>query len=121
MASGRVAGKAAIVTGAGLNERGLNIGGATARLLARKGASVLAASRTLADVERLVEMVRAEGGTIEACQYDQGDEASIERLIERCVEQFRSIDILVNNAVPCWRKTPRSVIRTWRFGSGRWT
>jgi len=97
--SGRVAGKVAIVTGAGLNVRGLNIGGATAKLLAREGASVLVGTRTLADAERLAESVRAEGGRIEVCRLDQGDEASIRAMTDLCHERFGAIDILVNNAV----------------------
>jgi len=97
--SGRVAGKVAIVTGAGLNARGLNIGGATAKLLAREGASVLVGTRTLADAERLAETVRAEGGRIEVCGLDQGDEASIRAMTDLCQERFGAIDILVNNAV----------------------
>ncbi|HEX5536401.1 MAG TPA: oxidoreductase, partial [Sphingobium sp.] len=60
--SSRVGGKVAIVTGAGLNERGLNIGGATARLLASEGARVLVATRTGRDGEALADVIRSEGG-----------------------------------------------------------
>jgi len=100
MASGgRVKGKVAIVTGAGLNERGLNIGGAIAQLLAREGASVLVATRTVPDGEALADQIRAEGGRVAACNLDQGAEDSIRAMIERAVINFGGIDILVNNAV----------------------
>jgi len=97
--TGRVANKVAIVTGAGLNERGLNIGGATARLLAREGASVLVGTRTAADAERLVDSIRADGGIAHWCILDQGDELSIRAMIDLCIERFGVLDILINNAV----------------------
>ena len=96
---GRVAGKVAIVTGAGLNERGLNIGGAIAQLLAREGASVLVATRTVPDANTLAESIRNEGGRVEVCGLDQGDEASIRAMVDLAVERFGGLDILVNNAV----------------------
>lgn len=97
--SSRVGGKVAIVTGAGLNERGLNIGGATARLLASEGARVLVATRTGRDGDALADLIRSEGGEVAACTFDQGDEASIRAMIDAAVSAFGGIDILVNNAV----------------------
>jgi len=79
--SSRVGGKVAIVTGAGLNERGLNIGGATARILASEGARVLVATRTGRDGDALAELIRSEGGEVVACTFDQGEEASIRAMI----------------------------------------
>ena len=96
---GRVEGKVAIVTGAGLNERGLNIGGATAQILAREGARVLIATRTEKDGEALADSIRAAGGQALACGLDQGDEQSIRNMIDLTVKTFGGIDILINNAV----------------------
>ena len=96
---GRVAGKVAIVTGAGLNERGLNIGGAIAQLLAREGASVLVGTRTVPDASALAESIHNEGGRVEVCGLDQGDEVSIHAMVDLAVERFGGLDILVNNAV----------------------
>ena len=96
---GRVENKIAIVTGAGLNERGLNIGGATAEILAREGAKVLIATRTVADGEALAERIRQNGGAAIACGLDQGDEQSIQSMIDRVVSEYGGLDILVNNAV----------------------
>jgi len=97
--AGKVAGKSAIVTGAGLNERGLNIGGAIAVALAREGANVLIGTRTLADADMLADHIRAEGGRAETCGLDQGDEQSIRAMVETAVASFGALDILVNNAV----------------------
>jgi len=99
MTRGRVAGKVAIVTGAGLNQRGINIGGVTAELLAREGASVLIATRTMPDAEALTGRIRDAGGTAEFCALDQGDERSIHAMVDRAVSCFGGLDILVNNAV----------------------
>ena len=96
---GRVENKIAIVTGAGLNERGLNIGGAIAEILAREGAKVLIATRTVADGEALAERIRQNGGAAIACGLDQGDEQSIQSMIDRVVSEYGGLDILVNNAV----------------------
>jgi len=96
---GRVAGKVAIVTGAGLNERGLNIGGAIAELLAREGASVLIATRTLPDAQALAARIRQANGTAQCCALDQGDEASIQAMVDFAITCFGGLDILVNNAV----------------------
>jgi hypothetical protein len=96
---GRVEGKVAIVTGAGLNERGLNIGGATAQILAREGARVLIATRTEKDGEALADSIRGAGGQALACGLDQGDEQSIRNMIDLTVNTFGRIDILINNAV----------------------
>ena len=96
---GRVETKIAIVTGAGLNERGLNIGGAIAEIFAREGAKVLIATRTVADGEALAERIRQNGGAAIACGLDQGDEQSIQSMIDRVVLEYGGLDILVNNAV----------------------
>ncbi len=93
-----LAGKVAIVTGAGLNDFGLNIGGATVQVMADRGASVVAATRTLEDARRLVDAVNEKGGKAVACHLDQGEEESIRRMIALAVETFGGLDILVNNA-----------------------
>ena len=56
-AGGRLAGKRAIVTGAGSG-----IGRASARLFAAQGAAVLAVDRAREAVEETAAMIRADGG-----------------------------------------------------------
>jgi 3-oxoacyl-[acyl-carrier protein] reductase len=93
----------AIVTGGG---RG--IGRATAFALAREGARVVVAARTLAEIEAVAEEIRKKGGEALAIQTDVSREESVERMVENTVEAFGRIDILVNNAGVNIR--PKSVI-----------
>jgi 3-oxoacyl-[acyl-carrier protein] reductase len=82
-------GKTAIVTGAATG-----IGAATARLLAERGARVLAVGL---QPERLRETVAAIDGA-EAFDADVSDPAQIEAVAARAKEAFGGADILVNNA-----------------------
>ena len=89
MASTVLAGKAALVTGAG---RGLGRGIATA--LAAAGAEVTAVSRSAVDLEQLTAEIAAAGGVAHAAPCDVTDTASFCEVVDR-VER---VDILVNNA-----------------------
>ena len=89
----RLAGKSAIVTGAG---RG--IGRATALMFAREGADVLAPDLDLATSEAVAVEIRALGRTGVAMQMDVTRMADIQRMVETALRAFGKIDILVNNA-----------------------
>jgi len=87
-------GRVAIVTGGGTG-----IGAATARLLARQGADVVIASRTIEDLERTAATV--EGASGRRClpvPTDVKDEEQVARLVQRTVDEFGRVDILINNA-----------------------
>src|SRR5262249_62098020 len=85
----RLDGKVAIVTGAGGG-----IGEATARLMAREGASVVVADIDRAEAERVAgELDRAV-----AVEVDASEEASVVRMVETAVESFGGLDVLHNNA-----------------------
>jgi 3-oxoacyl-[acyl-carrier protein] reductase len=87
-------GKIAIVTGGGTG-----IGAATARLLAQQGADVVVASRSVDELERSAERVRAlGGGRCIAVPTDVKNEAQVVALVARTVEAFGRVDILINNA-----------------------
>ena len=85
--------KTAIVTGASSG-----IGRATAALLAARGARVIAAARNAVELERLAEHARAEGGIVIAQPTDVTDPQQCSALVQRAVDSFGGVDILINNA-----------------------
>lgn len=88
-----LSGRAAVVTGAG---RGL--GEQMAYALARAGADVVCAARTQAQIERAAASVRALGRRALAVPTDVRDSAQCDRLVQRCVEELGTIDIMLANA-----------------------
>jgi len=89
-----VGGRVAIVTGGGTG-----IGAATARLLARRGAEVVIASRTVEALERTADAIHgATGRRCLAIPTDVKDENQVARLVERTIDELGRIDILINNA-----------------------
>lgn len=86
-------GKVALVTGAG---RGL--GRASAELLARAGADIAAAARSMDELESLVSDVRAIGREASAYRLDVASVPAIQEAVEAVIARHGRIDILVNNA-----------------------
>jgi 3-oxoacyl-[acyl-carrier protein] reductase len=88
--TGALAGKVALVTGAGKN-----IGRAIALALARDGARVIVNGRAdAAAVQAVAAEITATGGEAEAILADVSDEAAVARMMERA----GPLDILVCNA-----------------------
>ena len=89
-------GLVAVVTGGGTG-----IGAATSRLFAEHGAAGLVlAARTESEIERVADEVAS---AVPACRpvavrTDVKDEDSVVHLVERAMEEFGRIDVLVNNA-----------------------
>jgi 7-alpha-hydroxysteroid dehydrogenase len=88
-----LAGRVALVTGSG---RG--IGAAIARAFADAGASVAVVARTTSDVEGVAAELRAAGGNAVAFTADVTDLDQLPSLVERTVQEFDGLDVLVNNA-----------------------
>lgn len=118
---GRFTGQVGVVTGAG---RG--IGRAIAEGLAGEGMKVAAASRTAAQVEETAAAIEAAGGTALAVPTDVTDQESVEKMVERVLEEFGRIDLLLNdagsfNAIgPVWEVDPQEWwgdVTTNLFGS----
>lgn len=87
-------GRVAIVTGGGTG-----IGYATARQLAKLGASIVIASRGAEELEAAAAMLREEsGGPVIAVPTDVKSEEAVVALIARTIEEFGQVDVLVNNA-----------------------
>jgi 2-deoxy-D-gluconate 3-dehydrogenase len=83
----------ALVTGA---SQGIGFG--LAKALAHAGATVAVAARSEADLERLVEEIRAEGGAAEPFLLDVRDVAQTQATFEAVRARFGRLDVVVNNA-----------------------
>jgi NADP-dependent 3-hydroxy acid dehydrogenase YdfG len=89
-----IEGSVAVVTGASSG-----IGAATARALAAEGATVVLAARREERLEELAAAIDDEHGASTAVvPTDVTDEAAVEALVAATVEEFGSLDLLVNNA-----------------------
>lgn len=84
--------KVIFITGA---SRG--IGAAAARLFADEGASVVLAARSTEALHRIVEAIRADGGTADAVTVDLADAGSIRAAVDRVGERHGRLDGAFNN------------------------
>lgn len=94
--------RVAIVTGGGTGT-----GAAVARCLADHGAAVVVTGRRVDKLTEVVNNVRAAGGRAVALAGDVADLEQVERTRRVALEEFGTIDILVNNAAsqPHYRLT----------------
>ena len=89
-----LAGRVAIVTGAGRN-----IGRAIALALADAGAAVAVNGRAnRAEVDAVVAEIESRGGRALALMADVSDEPAVQRMAGAAADRLGRIDILVNNA-----------------------
>jgi NAD(P)-dependent dehydrogenase (short-subunit alcohol dehydrogenase family) len=95
--AGRLAGKVAIITGAGSVGPGWGNGRAAAVLFAREGARVFGVDKNLAAMAETAERVAAEGGELAMGECDVTDSASVARMVAECQQRLGRIDALVNN------------------------
>jgi len=86
-------GRVVVVTGAG---RG--IGEATSRLMARAGAHVALIDRDAAGVTHTAEAIGLQGGEALPFTNDITDSFAVERTLDRVIEEWGRLDVLVNNA-----------------------
>lgn len=94
----RVAGKVALVVGAGQTEgAAVGNGRAAAVLMAREGAAVVAVDRDAASAEQTAKEIVDEGGRALAVRADVTSEADIEAAVAACVDAYGRLDILHNN------------------------
>ena len=98
---GRLDGKVALVTGGGSG-----IGETSAKLFAVEGAQVAVADLNAGAAERVAGEIEAEGGDAMAIELDVRDESSCAKSVDATVDQFGSLDVLVNSAGVGYRNMP---------------
>lgn len=91
--SGRLAGKAALVTGAASG-----MGRATAELFAAEGAAVAVADANESLGREVTAAITAAGGRAVFFPMDVTREASVQRAIDGAAAEFGMLDVLVNSA-----------------------
>lgn len=91
--SGRLAGKVALVTGAGTG-----MGQACARLFAAQGARVVGTGRRAERLRETGELVLSEGHEAEFVACDLSDEAAARALVAGVRTRYGRLDVLVNAA-----------------------
>ena len=89
----RFTGSVGVVTGGGQG-----IGAAVARSLAREGAAVVVAARSIDRIERVAKEIVKAGGKAWAIPCDVTDAASVHNLAQAAGRRAGAVDILINNA-----------------------
>jgi NADP-dependent 3-hydroxy acid dehydrogenase YdfG len=85
--------KVVVITGASSG-----IGESTAKLLAAQGAKVVLGARRSNRIDTVVKEISAAGGKAIGFVTDVTKRAQVEGLIQRAVEGFGRVDVLINNA-----------------------
>ncbi|HMO94786.1 MAG TPA: SDR family NAD(P)-dependent oxidoreductase [Tepidiformaceae bacterium] len=94
----RVKGKIAVLFGAGQTPGDtIGNGRATAILLAREGATVIAVDRDLESAQETARLITGEGGACVEAAADVVSEADVARVIADVLRDYGRIDILHNN------------------------
>src|SRR5262249_57762504 len=105
--SNRLAGKIALITGAGMG-----MGRETAALFAEEGARVVVADIDADAAKGTVARVEKAGGQAVAVVGDVAIEADVQRMVEEGVRRFGALHVLHNNAGGLWKDRDRSVLET---------
>src|SRR5216117_1268656 len=102
-------GKTAIVTGGGTG-----IGKSIAIEFAKAGADVAICSRKLEHLEPVVKAIRDLGRRSFAMAVDVRQEDQVKAMVERAAEEWRRLDVMVNNAGASFRAKPEDIsINGW--------
>ena len=102
-----LAGRVVLVTGASSG-----IGEATAKAVAERGGVVLLVARRQEELDRVVDDVRAAGGSAHGYPCDLTDAEATDELVQRVLREHDHVDMVVNNA-------GRSIRRSLEFSYDR--
>jgi NAD(P)-dependent dehydrogenase (short-subunit alcohol dehydrogenase family) len=102
----RLAGRVALVTGAGGNGTVLGCGAAIARLFAAQGALVGVLDTSEEGVARTVEKIKSEGGNAVGLVADVTDEQAVQQAVGKLAGTLDRLDVVVNNAAITSRVEP---------------
>ena len=89
----RLNGKVALITGAGKG-----IGAAIAKRFAAEGASLILSDLDEGYIKQTVEEIRSEGAKAMGFTVNVTDREAIDQMVKEALQQFGTIDILINNA-----------------------
>jgi NAD(P)-dependent dehydrogenase (short-subunit alcohol dehydrogenase family) len=102
--------KVAIVTGGALG-----IGRACALKLAEEGAAVVVTDLNRANGSLVVEEIHRQGGDAIFVQHDVAQEGEWSRVVDATIEQYKRLDVLVNNAgVALAKDVEHTTLDEWR-------
>lgn len=94
---GRLAGKIALITGAGSVGPGWGNGRAMAVRFAQEGAKVFGVDSQAQRMHETAQLIRDAGGIFEGASCDVTDSAAVARMVAQCIASFGRIDVLINN------------------------
>ena len=88
-----IQGKVVVITGASSG-----LGEATAKLLSVQGAIVVLAARRTERIDKLAADIKEKGGKALAITTDVTDVEQVRKLVDKTVNEFGRIDVMINNA-----------------------
>ena len=91
--SSNIEGKIVVITGGSSG-----IGESTARYLAKLGATIVLGARRANRLDAIVKDIQASGGKALSVPVDVTRRAEVEGLVQKAVDTYGRIDVLVNNA-----------------------
>ena len=111
--TGQLNGETAIITGASAG-----IGRATARVFAREGADTVVSARREEKLESLAADIEEEFGTdCLVVPTDVTDEGQVREMVDRTVDEFGAIDVVVSSAGVGREQTPVEEMSTEHYRS----
>ncbi|MBW2065115.1 MAG: SDR family oxidoreductase [Deltaproteobacteria bacterium] len=88
-----LSGKVVLVTGGGSG-----LGRSICEAMAEYGADVICVGKTMEKIEETVDLIKAHGTRVKAIPADVSDQAQVERVIDRAVAGFGTIDVVFASA-----------------------